>query len=90
MLGGAYAAGSYLGSVEVGLAVTGLRGGVSAALKDLLPFRHSLHPFDKDQYRRTGRFLASLLSADSRGCARELVLPLARATTRERYDPFEG
>lgn len=86
VMGGLYAAGGYLRPVDVGLAVTGLRGGVSYVLKDD-PWTDPT-PYDKDQYRRTERLLASQLVGDSRGAARKLALPLLQAITRERYDPF--
>ncbi len=88
VLGSLYAAGSYLGPVDVGIAVTGLRGGTSNALQSHYRAVGSPRFFDKDLYRRTKRFLASQLKGDPRGCARELVLPLTRATTQELYDPF--
>jgi hypothetical protein len=88
VLGGLYAASDYLGPVDIGLAVTGLRGGISYVLTQRIGV--NARPFDKDQYRRTERFSASTFTSDPRGAGRKLVLPLARATTRERYDPFSG
>ena len=88
VLGDLYATGAYLGSVDVGLAVTGLDGAVSGTLHQYLEHRHSSHPYDKDEYRRTERFAASTLRDDPRSAARRLVSPLTRATTRELYDPF--
>jgi hypothetical protein len=86
VMGGLYAEAGYLGPVDVGLAVTSLRGGVSYVLSDD-PWTDPA-PYDKDQYRRTERLPASQLVGDSRGAARKLVLPLLRAITRESYDPF--
>jgi hypothetical protein len=86
VMGGLYDKAGYLGPVDVGLAVTGLRGGVSYILSDD-PWTDPT-PYDKDQYRRTERLPASQLVGDSRGAARKLVLPLLQAITRERYDPF--
>ncbi len=89
VVGGLYRAGNYHGPVDVGLAVTGLEGVVSYALRSRrLGF--SPRPYDRDEYRRTGRFMASTLRDDPRSAARKLVLPLVRATTQERYDPFSG
>lgn len=86
VMGRLYTAGAYLGPVDVGLAVTGIRGGIS----DVLRNRRGVRPyaFDKDDYRRTDRFLASALENDPRSAARSLVFPLIRATTRDSYDPF--
>jgi hypothetical protein len=86
VLGGLYVAGSYFGPVDVGLAVTGLRGGISSALSRRIGVRPT--PFDKDQYRRTERLSSTTFVDDPRGAARKLVLPLARAISRESYDPF--
>jgi hypothetical protein len=90
VLGGLYDAAGYLGPVDVGIAVTGMRGGVSAALRDHLMLRHSLEPYDGDRYLRTGRFMASLLREDPQAVARDLILPLTRVITMESYDPFPG
>jgi Putative DNA-binding domain len=86
VLGGLYAAGGYLGSVDVGLAVTGLRGGISYVMSRGLGIDPT--PYGKDRYRRTERVSAPSLADDPRGAASKLVLPLARAITRESYDPF--
>jgi hypothetical protein len=86
VLGALYHAGSYLGPVDVGLAVTGLQGGISMTMAHDAMF--SPAPFDKEEYTRTGRFFAPLLEEDPRSAARELVLSLARATTQESFDPF--
>jgi hypothetical protein len=86
VLGGLYSAAGYLGPVEVGLAVTGLKGGMSCAMSTRA-FTDPT-PYDKDQYRRTERFSASVLNDDPRGAARKLAMPLVQATTRETYDPF--
>jgi hypothetical protein len=86
VMGGLYNAGGYLGPVDVGVAVTGLRGGVSYLLRDNPWIDRA--PYNKDRYLRTERFPASQLVGDSSGAARTLVLPLLRATTLESYDPF--
>ncbi len=90
VLGGLYEAAGYLGPVDVGLAATGLRGGVSAALQDHLILRHALQPYELDSYLRTGRFMASTLRDDPWAAARDLVLPLTRVVAMEGYDPFSG
>lgn len=86
VLGGLYAASDYFGPVDVGLAVTGLKGGISYALSQRIGIQPT--PFDKEQYRRTERFSAATLVNDPRGAASRLVLPLTRAITRDSYDPF--
>lgn len=87
-MGGLYAAGGYLGPVDVGLAVTGLRGGISSALSNRFGFDPT--PYDKDQYLRSERFSASTLGDDPRGAARKLVMPLLRAITSDGYDPYSA
>jgi hypothetical protein len=90
LLGGIYEVAGYVGPVDVGLAVTGLRGGSSVeARRRLVSGRESLL-YDRDDYRRTGRFAAAELRQHPRTCARELTEFLFRATTGETYDPFAG
>jgi hypothetical protein len=86
VMSGLYTAGGYLGPVDAGLAVTSLRGGISCVMSRRFGVDPS--PYDKDQFRRTDRFSAPAISSDPRGAASKLVLPLARAITRESYDPF--
>ncbi len=92
LLGGVYEAAGYMGPLDVGLLVTGLRGGVS----DWLVHRTSLGAhfystpalYDQDEYRRTRRFAALDLLRDPQQAARSLTERLYRTTTGERYDPF--
>lgn len=86
VMGGLYATGGYLGPVDVGVAVTGLRGSVSYHLRDNSWIERT--PYNKDQYRRTERLSAPTLSSDPRGAASKLVLPLIRAITHDSYNPF--
>jgi len=88
VLGGLYAAGAYLGPVDAGIAVIGLEGALSSALAENVYTRHSRSSYDRAEYRRTGRFPATILTQDPRHAARRLVTPLTRAITGERYDPF--
>ena len=86
VMGGLYDAGGYWGPVDVGVAVTGLRDGVSYVLRDNPWIDRA--PYDKDRYHRTTRVPASQLVGDCRGVARSLTLPLLRTITRDSYDPF--
>lgn len=88
VLGGLYAAGGYLGPVDTGLAITGLRAAVSSRLSTNIIGRHYLRPYDRDEYRRTARFSASALAREPRQSARRLFSPLTRVITVEGYDPF--
>jgi hypothetical protein len=88
LLGRLYAAGGHAVPVAVGLAVTGLRGGISFVLsQDILA---EPRPYDRDLYRRTERISSLMLEDDPQSVARKLVLPLVRTITRESYDPFSG
>jgi len=64
VLGGLYTEGGYFGPADVGLAVTGLRGGISNVVSQWIARKPQ--PYDKDQYRRTERFSATVLSNDTR------------------------
>jgi hypothetical protein len=72
----------------MGVAVTGLGGGLSATLQHHLSLRHSLEPYGSDRYLRTGRFMASVLRGDPQSAARTLVMPLVRMITMEGYNPL--
>ncbi len=84
--GALYAAADYYGMVDVGIAITGLRGGISAHLVHGM-FSDDV-PLDFNEYRRHGRFLAPNLDADPRKVAGELTMRFIRTTTRDSYDPF--
>lgn len=88
VLGGLYAAGAYLGPVDLGLAVAGIREAMSSKLSQNILTMYSLQPYGRDTYRRTERCSASTLKDEPRSVARKLVLPLMRAITQERYEPF--
>jgi hypothetical protein len=88
VLGGLYAAGAYLGPVDLGLAVTRIREAMSHKLSQNVLTMYSLQPYDRDTYRRTERCWASTLKEEPRSAARKLALPLMRAITQEGYDPF--
>lgn len=92
LLGGVYESADYLGPVDVGIAVTGLRGGVSAYLFQRRRmgglFRDPFPRYDRDDYRRTGQFPALTLRNNPQQAARSLLERLYRATSNEWYDPF--
>lgn len=79
----------YIGPVDVRLAVTGMKGTVSYAAKDMYWWSED-SIIQTNDYRRTERALAGSLTADYRSVAEKLVLPLVRATTQsDSYNPFE-
>ena len=79
----------YIGPVDMGVAVTGIRGAISYTLSN----RHFADNFvtqEQNDYRRTGRFLARDLTTHPEMVAKELVMPLMRAVTQDQYDPFHN
>lgn len=90
MLGRLYALGGYYGQVDIGLVVTGLRGGVTTSHRQSGPFALlELNPYEADNYPRTERVAASEL-LDSEPTVRRMLRHLFEATTgRDDFDPFD-
>lgn len=81
-----YAQAGYLGPVDIGVAVTGLKGARSCHNRI---FWDDLLPLDQNDYQRTARVLASELhSAGAATVSERLVMPLITAATHGRYNPF--
>lgn len=73
----------YTGMVDLGLAITQLKGRTV--------FRNFLGrfvPFPQDIYRRTLRTSALALAEDATPAARELIMPLMNEMTMGLYDPY--
>lgn len=81
LAGALYDTAGYLGTVDAGIAIVGLRRGISADRfgQGMNRVDHPT-PYDSDDYRRTQRFSAIGLVADPRTPAGRLVDPLLRAT----------
>lgn len=84
-MGMLYSKAEYHGAVDLGMAVTGLKG--------CLPFErrgrsHGWSPYDQNEYRRTQRCTAQELMDDTRSVATELVMPLIQTITQGGTDPF--
>jgi hypothetical protein len=88
-LGELYDRGNYVGLVDIGLAVTGLKGAITVRTRNSF-LDDNWPPFDQEEYRRTRRTSALTLKADARSVAEKLVTPLIRATTQGKYDPFKS
>lgn len=83
-----YALGDYHGQVDLGLSVTGLRGGhTSTRLGQPFPFRDR-EPFGADVFPRTERVAAGTLR-EPKHLVRDMLRHLFEATTgRDDFDPF--
>jgi hypothetical protein len=88
ILGSFYKAASYLGPVDVGVAITGISGlpvyPVHSEYRSLVE-----QPLPRtEDYRRTARVLAHELEANPQRISRSLVLPLIHQVTSGAYDPY--
>jgi hypothetical protein len=83
LLGLVYQEANYFGAVDVGVAILGLQGAVSSSATRMMnPTR-----YDRDEYRRTGRFTTSELLDDPLQVARSLTERLYRTISGGTYDP---
>lgn len=82
-----YQAASYLGPVDIGLAITQLKGQIIDDHGRFIIGRTYI-PFPHDIYRRTKRVSALSLTGSVEQVARDLLMPLMNEITMGRYDPF--
>lgn len=89
VMGHLYRDSSYYGMIDVGVALTGLRGVVPNPSKDL-GFALSLtnKPYDREEYRKTLRISALELPSQAQQIAHRLLMPLIQAVTQSSYNPF--
>ncbi len=84
-----YEEAGYYGAVEAAVAVTGIRGALSAHLAQRFQSTRALsQPYARDDFRRGARFPQQVLVSEPVACAKELVQPLLDATTQGRIDVF--
>lgn len=85
-----FEAAAYWGSVDAGLAVTGINGAKALEVTDRFVWPYgATEPFQQDDFRRTRRFPMSQLITDPVACAEALCGPLIAATTQGAVDsPF--
>jgi hypothetical protein len=85
-----YRLGDYYGQVDIGLAVTGLRGGITSSQSHGWSFGFiESDSYEADSFSRTERVASSEL-LDSESVVRRMLRHLFEATTgRPDYDPFE-
>jgi hypothetical protein len=87
LLGKLYDKASYIGMVDVGMALTGLKDSQLTWSTDAPGFRPFM-PYDRDEYRRTRRVSAITLKDDPVDVARELVMRFFNALAQGQSDPF--
>jgi hypothetical protein len=90
LLGELYDRADYIGPVDIALAVTGIYGARALGARNVYGSQSSFPPYDRPEYRKARRVSALTLKNDARSMAQYLVMPLVRATTQGRYDPFEN
>lgn len=85
LLGILYDRANYMGPIDIGLAITGLKGCVITGNKGVI---RGAIPYDRDKYRRTDRVSAIIFKEDPRSVAKKLLMPLFDAMSQELFDPF--
>lgn len=87
LAGELYQKSRHLGMVDIGVAVTGLKGSIPNPGRSLL-FSSST-PYGRDEYRRTTRTSAATLKDDPMSVAEGLLLPLFNAISQGALNPFK-
>lgn len=82
-----YQKSQYLGMVDIGVALTGLKGSIPHSGRSLL--FGSPTQYGRDEYRRTTRTLAATLKDDPMSVAEGLLLPLFNAVSQGSLNPFQ-
>lgn len=77
---------AYCGMVDIGLALTGLKG--SIPFTNHLILRYSRVPYDRSEYQKSGRFSALELLKDPVRPSKYLVMPFVKAISQGLIDPF--
>jgi hypothetical protein len=85
LVGKLYAKAGYLGPIDIGLAITGLKGSVPS---DNSIWALSARPYDRNEYRRTARVSALALNDTFQDVAKTLLMPLFKAISQGKLDPF--
>ena len=87
MLGDLYDRAGCLGPVDVGIAITGLKGAIPS--RETLPaLQNLLRPLDVEEYRRSERIMAGSLLDNYVDVTRQLTMPLLDAANQGTYNPF--
>ncbi len=83
LLGEIYTRANYIGMVDIGVAITGIKGSSFIGGSG-----RPLSPYDRDEYRRTERISALILKDDPYGPAKKLLMPLFNAISQGYLNPF--
>jgi hypothetical protein len=84
IIGVLYRCAGFIGPLDLGIMITGLRGAVSYAMRGVLP---ETYPYSHENYVRTERRTALEL-VEPQMVARSMVMPLIETLTQGRYNPF--
>lgn len=82
-----YEKANYFGMVDVGIALTGVKGSV-VNLHDY-EIQPSYPPYDRDDYKKSRRFSALQMLEDPISPSKYLVVPFMNAISQGRIDPFQ-
>lgn len=82
-----YEKSKYIGMVDMGLAITGLNG--SVVHTNELRLLNARTPYDRDMYKKTGRFSALQMLDNPRESSKYLVMPFINAISQGWIDPFQ-
>ena len=77
----------YFAMVDMGIAIVGLKGSVVYTNDTHLQFVRT--PYDRNIYKKTGRFSANQMRDQPREPAKYLVMPLIDAISQGWIDPFK-
>jgi hypothetical protein len=76
----------YVGLVDMGIALTGLKGCVANTNAHYL--QYSSPPYDCDSYKKSGQFSAIQMLDDPLISSKYLVMSFIKAISQDRIDPF--
>ncbi len=85
-MGKLYERTAYIGMVDIGLALTGLKG--SVPYTNNLRLHYVRVPYDRSEYKKSGRSSAVQLLEDSVSPSKYLVMPFVKAISQGWIDPF--
>jgi len=77
----------YYGMVDIGLALTGIKGSVIHT--NNLRLQHLRSAYEEDSYKRTGRFSTLNMIQDPKVSSKLLIMPFITAISQGWHDPFE-
>ena len=83
-----YEQAGYIGMVDIGLAITGIKGTVPCMPRNFR-FDRIAVPYDRDTYRKTTRASALTIRKEPIEVSKDLIMPLISAITLNHLDPFE-